>query len=313
VRPPRGSDLLGRLSLSVTRHLPAWAKPRLAHFEQYEPRPVLRPPSYGDVDPPRNAPRISVVTPSLDQGEFIEQTLRSVLDQGYPNLEYIVQDGGSTDGTLSILDRYEPQLAHLASEPDRGQADAINRGFQKSSGDVLAYLNADDLLLPGSLSTVGRFFADHPDVDVAYGHRIVIDRSGREIGRWVLPPHDDDALRWVDYVPQETVFWRRRVWRSTGSAMTREFDLVLDWELLLRFLESGAKFVRLNRFIAAVRSHAGQKSQRYVEHGAIECRKLRARYLGRLPSDGEIASAIRPYHLKQLLWHAGYRLGIVRP
>src|SRR5207244_4015693 len=131
-----------------------------------------------------------------------------VLGQQYPRLEYIVQDGGSSDETPAVLERYRPQLTRWESRADRGQAHAINLGFRHATGDVLGYLNSDDLLLPGAVRYVGAFFARHPQIDVVYGHRVMIDESDAEVGRWVLPPHEDEVLRWVDYVPQETLFWR---------------------------------------------------------------------------------------------------------
>ena len=95
----------------------------------------------------------------------------------------------------------------------------------------MAYLNSDDLLLPGALPTVAAYFAQHPEVEVVYGHRVVIDEAGDEIGRWVLPPHDDKALRWADYIPQETLFWRRSIWGKSGGRMDETFRFALDWEL----------------------------------------------------------------------------------
>src|SRR4029078_7430687 len=121
--------------------------------------------------------------------------------------ELIVQDGGSRDETSDILERYRPRLHHVESAPDRVQAQAINLGFRHASGDILGYLNSDDLLLPGSLATVAGFLARHNDVDVVYGHRVVINAVGEEVGRWVMPRHDAAALEWNDYIPQETLFW----------------------------------------------------------------------------------------------------------
>src|SRR5262249_1995819 len=178
---------------------------------------------------------IAIVTPSFNQGAFLERTLASVLGQQYPRLEYVVQDGGSTDGTLAVLQRYRDQLTHWESVRDRGQAHAINLGFRRTTGDIMAYLNSDDLLFPGALAFVARYFAAHPQVDVVYGHRVIIDEQDQEVGRWVLPPHEDEVLSWTDPVPQETVFWRRRVWERVGGAMDESFQFALDWDLLLRF------------------------------------------------------------------------------
>jgi len=173
--------------------------PRALHVPaRYYRKPAL-------ADPPV----ISVVTPSYNQGPFLDRTIRSVLDQEYPRLQYVIQDGGSKDSTAEVLDQYRDRLHHCEMRKDRGQSHAINLGFAHTSGEIMAYLNSDDLLLPGSLFAVAKYFTDHPDVDVVYGHRVIINRNGDETGRWVLPPHDAEVLKWADFVPQETLFWRR--------------------------------------------------------------------------------------------------------
>src|SRR5262249_36979350 len=192
-------------------------------------------------------------------GPFLERTLKSVLGQGYPRLEYIVQDGGSTDETAEVLERYRGLLHHCESAPDRGQAHAINLGFGHGTGEILAYLNSDDLLLPGTLHYVAHYFATHPEVDAVYGHRVLIDENDAEVGRWVLPPHNDALLSWADYVPQETLFWRRRIWDKVGASLDETFQFALDWDLLIRFRDAGARFVRLPRFLGGFRVHAQQK------------------------------------------------------
>src|SRR5262249_31682147 len=151
-------------------------------------------------------------------------TLLSVASQAYPALEYVIQDAGSTDGTLEILRRHSGVVTHWESTPDAGQAAALNRAFARTTGEIMGYLNADDILLPGALHYVARAFADRPDVEVVYGHRILIDEDDREIGRWVLPPHDDGALAWADYVPQETLFWRRGLWERVGGSFDERYE-----------------------------------------------------------------------------------------
>jgi glycosyltransferase involved in cell wall biosynthesis len=122
-----------------------------------------------------------VIIPSLNQGRFIERTIKSVLDQSYPNLEYHVQDGGSEDGTKEILACYADRLAGWESRPDTGQSQAINLGFARTSGEIMAWLNSDDIMLPGALAYVAAYFNQHPGIDVVYGHRIVINEGSREI------------------------------------------------------------------------------------------------------------------------------------
>jgi glycosyltransferase involved in cell wall biosynthesis len=269
--------------------------PKLGVLWQYPPRPMRAPPAYR-CQLPKPAPVISVVTPSYNHAPFLERTMQSVLDQGYPGLEYIVQDGASKDETPAILERYRARLKHCQSCRDNGQADAINRGFRHATGDILAYLNSDDLLLPGALAYVADYFRRHPDVDVLYGHRIIVDRDDQEIGRWVLPPHEGEILSWGDYVPQETLFWRRRIWDAVGGNLDETFQFALDWDLLLRFRDAGARFARVPRFLGAFRVHPQQKTSANMEDiGYKEMKRLRLRCHGREVSDAEVMEHIKPY------------------
>ena len=294
------------------RSLRARLSPKLGVLDQYPPRPLSIPSTSAARPDLRVPPRITVVTPSFGQAAFLERTLRSVLDQDYPRLEYIVQDGGSRDYSVAILERYRARLARCVSAPDRGQADAINLGFAGSTGEVMGYLNSDDLLLPGALHAVAAAFERHPDVDVVYGHRVVIDEEDREIGRWVLPSHDDDVLSWADYVPQETLFWRRRIWERVGAHMDESFRFALDWDLLLRFRDAGARFLRLPRFLGCFRVHAAQKTSAQMEAvGLAEMARLRERCHGRPVVSAEIHQHLRPYLGRHLVLHKLYRLGLL--
>ncbi len=288
-------------------------RPKLGSLEHHEPMPLNLPRRYSKASPPADPPTVSIVTPSYKYGAFLERTIRSVLDQGYPALEYIVRDAGSEDGSREILERYAPRLTHWASEPDSGQANAINRGMAHATGEIMAYLNSDDLLLPGSLSYVASYLAKHPKVDVVYGHRVLIDEDDMEIGRWVLPSHDDGLLDWVDFVPQETLFWRRGIWEAVGGQMDEEFRFALDWDLLLRFRDAGAKIVRMPRFLGAFRVHAAQKTSAQVEElGEGEMARLRSRVLGREPERAEILRAMRGYLKRHIVLHKLYRARILR-
>lgn len=287
---------------------------RLNRLVHYAPRPLRLPARYYRLPPlPQPPPSFSIVTPSFNQGQFLEATLRSVLDQNYPALEYVVQDGGSTDESLQILERYRSRLHHVESRRDNGQAHAINLGFQKATrGQIMAWLNSDDLLLPGTLHYVADFFARHPEVDVVYGHRIIIDTQGREVGRWVLPPHCDTMLQWADYVPQETLFWRRRLWERVGG-LDESFQFAMDWDLLLRFRDAGARFVRLPRFLGAFRVHAEQKtSAELIDKGAPEMARLRQRLHGRSVGLDDIRRHMRGYMIRHALYNRLYQLGLYR-
>lgn len=283
---------------------------RLGVLRQYPPRPLDLRGHVNDAPDSQSLPVISLITPSFNQGRFLERTLRSVLEQRYPRLEYIVQDGGSTDESGLILEHYRGLLTHCESTSDQGQADAINRGFRHARGEILAYLNSDDILLPGTLAYVASFFASHPQVDVVYGHRILIDAQDREIGRWVLPPHDDSVLTWTDYVPQETLFWRRSIWEKTGSRLDEWFEYALDWELLLRFRQAGARFTRLPRFLAAFRVHPAQKTATSPAVGQGECAAIRRQLHRRSVSLLEVKLRCLPYLLRHALYYRLYQAGL---
>jgi GT2 family glycosyltransferase len=261
---------------------------------------------------PAAPPSISIVTPSFNQGRFVERTIRSVLAQQYPNLEYIIQDGASTDNTMQIVDTYQPYLKHVASGKDSGQAQAINLGFRHATGDIMAWLNSDDMLLPGTVAYVVDFFRRHPEVDVVYGHRIHVDAHDHEVGCRVMPAHDAEILRWVDYIPQETLFWRRRLWEKVGGQLDESYQFALDWELLLRFQAAGARFVRLPRFMGAFRVHAASKTVSWHDVGQQEVNHLRTQLHGHPVSDAEVQRRIRVY-VQRLAWgKLLYRCGWLR-
>jgi len=277
------------------------------------PRPVSLPDFYFETVELEHPPRISIVTPNLNQGPFIEATIRSILDQNYPNLEFIIQDGVSTDESLEVIRRYESSLAHWDSSPDHGQAHAINKGMQWTSGDIMAYLNSDDLLIPGSLAYVAGYFQQHPAVDVVYGHRILVNEHGDEISRWVLPPHDDATIPYADYIPQETMFWRRRAWEAIGEGLDESFQFALDWDLILRFRDAGMRFERLPRFLGAFRVTETQKTSALIRTvGEREMRKLRQRVFGRNPSRREIRRQVKPYLRRQWFYDLCYKLGLAQ-
>lgn len=255
---------------------------------------AARPLRWDNLPRPRLAdaalPQVAVVTPSYGQEKFVERTLRSVLDQAYPRLLYVVQDGGSKDRSAEIIARHAAQLRHWESVKDHGQADAICRGFGHvttalAPEDIMAWLNSDDLLAPGALRFVAEYFAAHPQVDVLYGHRIIIDEEDREVGRWIMPRHNPQTLEWIDYVPQETLFWRKRAWDVTGG-IDPSFQFALDWDLLARFQQAGCRMVRVPYFLGAFRVHAEQKTSQAIHTtGAEEMRRIRTRFHGERQDD----------------------------
>jgi glycosyltransferase involved in cell wall biosynthesis len=263
----RETLLIERVIIDVPRRVPLdllWLP--LAWFFRLFPRPPMPEPgafptAFVEADPPArlaNPPKISIVTPSYQQGRFLEWTMRSVLEQGYPNLEYVVMDGGSKDQTTDILERYQDCLHYCESSPDEGQADAVARGFEHTSGEIMAYLNSDDLLAPGALDFVARYFAEHPEVDAVYSHRVFIDEQNIVTRYWVLPPHHSWMMERWDYIPQETCFWRRRIYDDVGG-IDKSFQFALDYDLFVRFMKVG-RMERVNRFLGAFREHLSSKT-----------------------------------------------------
>ncbi len=287
--------------------------PRLGVLRQHDPIPLRMPAHYDTAQDGGPLPTISLVTPTLNAGRFLAATLQSVAQQKYPGLQYVLQDGGSTDETLQVAACFGSMLDAREAAPDTGMAQAINRGFAHATGEIMAYLNADDLLLPGALHAVGAYFARHPGVDVVYGHRVVIDGTGAEVGRWVLPPHDGPVLSWGDYVPQETLFWRRRIWEQIGSALDESLQFALDWDLLLRFRRAGAAFVRLPRFLGAFRVHDTQKTaQLRSEQATAERHLLRLREAGGPITGEDVRSGLERYLRRSTVYDRLYRLGVLR-
>jgi glycosyltransferase involved in cell wall biosynthesis len=253
-RRPRAKvavDLIGMPLVWFFRSIPRPRLPRPGAFANLNPADEVFPPL-------ENPPKISIVTPSFQQGNFLEWTMRSVLEQGYPNLEYVVMDGGSKDRTGEILARYRDLLSYCESAPDKGQADAVVRGFEHTSGEIMAYLNSDDLLAPGALDFAARYLTAHPEVDAIYSHRVFIDEENIVTRYWILPPHHTWMMERWDYIPQETCFWRRRIYEQVGG-IDRTFHFALDYDLFVRFMKQG-RMERVNRFLGAFREHPSSKT-----------------------------------------------------
>lgn len=232
-------------------------------------------------------PRITLVTPSYNQAQYLEATLRSVLRQGYPRLEYIVMDGGSTDGSVAIIERHAAALAHWESGPDGGQAEAISRGFRRGSGDVLGWLNSDDLLLPGALEAVGRHFARHPGTECVAGGTVLIEADGRRReGRLGIPwfdlgePVSYDALlvRGMKF-SQPATFWTREAYDAVGGLDTT-LRFCFDYDLFLRLARRG-RTARLLKVLAAFRHHPASKTHTIHDVCLAEDAMLRARHAAR--------------------------------
>ncbi len=222
-------------------------------------------------------PQISIVTPSFNQGPFLEETIRSVLLQGYPNLEYIIIDGGSTDNSVEIIRKYEPWLTYWVSEKDRGQAHAIKRGFERAQGDVLGWLNSDDLILPGALAVVGRAFHKHPGSEVVYGNRLILNSDGTVVGQQ-FPPSPILRASWALGQPlgQESTFWRRDAYLAAGG-MDESLFFAMDYDLFYRLFLRG-RFRKVRRFLGCIREHEGTKSARSQDIRNEEFGRVKLRY-----------------------------------
>lgn len=179
-------------------------------------------------------PRVSIVTPSFNQGAFIEETIRSVLLQGYPNLEYIIVDGGSTDQSLEIIHKYENRLAYWVSEPDSGQSDAINKGFDRASGEIFGWLNSDDVYEPGSIQLMAKYFTSTPECSLLYGNGWYLNKDGQKSERcdWIRP-FDRRLYLTSNFILQPAAFWRRGLWQRAGE-LDVSCHWAMDWDWFLR-------------------------------------------------------------------------------
>ncbi|MCA9999452.1 MAG: glycosyltransferase [Anaerolineales bacterium] len=225
-------------------------------------------------------PTITVVTPSYNQAAYLEASLRSVLDQNYPALRYIVMDGGSTDGSVDIIRHYADKLTHWVSQPDAGQSDAILKGFETASpasGDILTWLNSDDVLLPGALHTVGKIFARYPHIHWLTGQPANMDVEGHlrltslKVGRFrSLIQRGWYHGRGLGFIRQEGTFWRRSLWQQVGG-LNPALHYAMDFDLWRRFA-AYAQLVTVDQHLAAFRSQPDQKTSeidRYYHEAGI--------------------------------------------
>jgi glycosyltransferase involved in cell wall biosynthesis len=232
-------------------------------------------------------PRISIVTPCYNMAECLEETMQSVLRQDYPDLEYIIVDGGSTDGSLDIINQYDEHLSWWISEPDDGMYDAIQKGFSESSGEVMAWINADDILHRRSLRTVGELFTAFPDVDWIQGRPTWIDSVGRIINatgslkRWSRFDYYLGNYRWIQ---QESTFWRRRLWRQAGGYVSADLNYAGDLELWARFFRH-AYLYSTDAVLGAFRYRSGQLSENRFGEYVQEAQRILRRERNRLSTE----------------------------
>jgi len=179
-------------------------------------------------------PLVSIVTPSFNQARYIEATIQSVLSQDYPRIEYLIVDGGSTDGTVEIIKKHAGRLAWWVSEPDKGQTDAINKGFGQAQGQILAWLNSDDTYEPGAVSAAVKYLLEYPQVGMVYGDCNFINEDGRVIGKFGSAQTDYRLLRQgYVHIPQQTMFFRAEWWKRVGP-LDPSFYFAMDYDLWTR-------------------------------------------------------------------------------
>jgi glycosyltransferase involved in cell wall biosynthesis len=221
------------------------------------------------------------VLPSLNQGQYLEQAILSILNQQYPNLELIVMDGGSKDGSVGIIQKYAKYLTHWRSAPDAGQAAAIAEGFDIASGDVFAYLNSDDLYVPHALHSVGSLFRAAPGTEFVYGDCLMIDEHNRIMRRMYPIDFDLDTFLFDHtIIQQQAAFWRRDLYLKSGG-IDRALQFCMDYDLWLRCAQVGATFTRTPAVLAAFRSHPASKTSRWRAVHDQEYGRIFKRAVGR--------------------------------
>jgi glycosyltransferase involved in cell wall biosynthesis len=204
-------------------------------------------------------PLVTIVTPSFNQAPYLEDTIESVFNQSYPNIEYIIMDGGSTDGSAEIIKRHQKKLANWVSEKDRGQTDAINKGFAMAKGEILAWINSDDTLQPNAVEEAVQFLQDNLDTGLVYGDTNYIDEKGRVIGRFPAAQTDLERLRrGYVHIPQQASFFRKSIWDQVGP-LDPEFFFAMDYDLWVRIARL-SEIRYLHRLWANFRLHRGAKT-----------------------------------------------------
>lgn len=203
-------------------------------------------------------PKISIVTPSYNQAKFLERTILSVLNQNYPSLEYIIIDGGSTDGSIEIIKKYEKYLTFWVSEEDKGQSDAINKGFRKASGELVGWQNSDDVYLPGSFFKVAEKFEEHPNPDVVFGNVYLINENDEILKDMRFVPFNLDHLIYYDWnLSSQGIFWKRELFNRVGYLKNYNVSFDLDW--FIRLGKQTRKFSFIRSFLGGYRIHSKSK------------------------------------------------------
>ncbi len=241
-------------------------------------------------------PLVSIVTPSFNQAKFLRRTIESVLSQEYPNLEYIIIDGGSEDGSVGIIKEYADSLAYWESNPDRGQTDAINKGFAKAKGKYLAWLNSDDVYQPGAINSAVAYLEAHPEVGLVYGDCSFIDAQDRKIGMFPAAQTDYARLRrGYVHIPQQASFFRGDLWREVGP-LDPTFYFAMDYDLWVRLAKLKPLVYLPGEVWANFRLHGDAKT--IAADARCWPEMLRVHYR---EGGGKLAPIVLKYHIRKLV------------
>jgi len=229
--------------------------------------------------------KISIVTASFNSEKFIEQTINSILSQNYPNLEYIIIDGGSSDGTVNIIKKYENSIAYWISEKDNGMYDAINKGFQKSTGDIMGWLNSDDLLHPGSLSIINQIFSQLDNINWITGIPTKCNSKSRTLKVAELPIWTKEKyyLGRLKSIQQESTFWTRSLWDKAGSRLDEQYSLAADHELWAKFFLYDDLYTT-NSLLGCFRKHDYQLTEEKKDEYFMQVNQIRDKYKNKIKS-----------------------------
>jgi glycosyltransferase involved in cell wall biosynthesis len=264
-------------------------------------------------------PRVSIVTPSYNQGQYLEECIRSVLSQDYPNLEHIIIDGGSTDNSVEIIRQYEKSLTYWVSEDDEGPHDAINKGFKHTTGEILAWLNSDDKFMPWTLRVVAEIFSSCPEVEwLTSLYPIIWDERGLAVQCASLPGFDRRAYFKGGTIQQESTFWRQSLWERAGAYIDTSFEYAFDRELWGRFWQH-AELYGVGVPLGGNRQHDDRFTNRYRKEYNARARAIDRRYGGRHPgklwvSLRRFLRVLRPFSTKLPKWFHNFlpKLGFYR-